>query len=337
MNVLIFGAGAIGSHIAYCMYKTGHVVNLVCRGKHYVNIRDNGLIVQINNNEKLESEALIKQCSEFNVVDNINKVNDVEYSYVFITVKLSSYNEDTLRELQPYMGKETAVITPCTKMPFWWFYNLKNSKYKDIDFDHSISKFFYKENIIMMTMWLSAVIKEPGHIVIKHTQRGYPLCHVHSKMEKPANKLRSIFNETCISPIVENIRSEIYIKSINSLAFNVVALDREFDNLQLSQNQKSVEEIRTILQEGEQILNKLNLPIVQNIDDRIRQTLSSKNHTMSMLHDYQNGKQVELSYIWDGFCKICNVLDINMSFTKAVVERVLYKVNSNLDNDKDLS
>ena len=52
MNVLIFGAGAIGSHIAYCMYKTGHVVNLVCRGKHYVNIRDNGLIVQINNNEK---------------------------------------------------------------------------------------------------------------------------------------------------------------------------------------------------------------------------------------------------------------------------------------------
>jgi ketopantoate reductase len=176
-------------------------------------------------------------------------------------------------------------------------------------------------------MWLSAVIKEPGHIVIKHTQRGYPLCHVHSKMEKPANKLRSIFNETCISPIVENIRSEIYIKSINSLAFNVVALDREFDNLQLSQNQKSVEEIRTIMQEGEQILNKLNLPIVQNIDDRIKQTLSSTRHTMSMLHDYKNGKAIELSYIWDGFEKISKILELKMDFTKELCERVLKKVN----------
>jgi 2-dehydropantoate 2-reductase len=327
MNILIFGAGAIGSHIAYCMYKTGHSVNLVCRGKHYTSMKDNGLRVQINNNERLESETLIKQSSKFNIVDSVDKVTNLEYDYVFITVKLNSYNESTLSKLQPYIGAETAIITPCTKMPFWWFYNLEKSKYKNIDFNHEISSHLNKENIIMMTMWLSAVIEKPGHVVIKHTQRGYPLGHVYPKMENSANKLRDIFNEVCISPIVENIRSEIYIKSINSLAFNLAALDKEFNNLQLSQDQESVDAIKTIMQEGERILNKMNLPIAQSIDDRIRQTLSSTKHTMSMLHDYQNGKEIELSYIWDGFEKISKILNLKMSFTQEICKRVLKKVN----------
>ncbi len=36
MNVLIYGAGAIGCHLAYCLNQSGHKVDLLTRGEHYL-------------------------------------------------------------------------------------------------------------------------------------------------------------------------------------------------------------------------------------------------------------------------------------------------------------
>jgi len=330
MNVLIFGGGAIGCHIGYCMYKTGHSVNIISRGQHYKVMKEQGVRIQIFDNQNLENDEIIKEDENFKVVDDLDQVDDVEFDYLFITVKLADYNEKTLKKLSPYIGENTAVIPPCTKMPFWWFFNLDEENYKkygEIDFDPHISQYFNRENIIMMTMWLSAVVEKPGHVIIKHTQRGYPLGSVYPNMENSAQKLRDIFNTTCLSPEIADIRSEIFIKSINSFAFNAVALDKEFNNLQLSQDQGSKDSIRKIMQEADQILITMKLPILQTIDERITQTLSSTHHTMSMLHDYRVGKPIELGYIWDGFDPIAKALGIKMEYSRQIVEKVLAKTN----------
>ncbi len=328
MKILVFGGGAIGCHISYCMYECGNSVTLIGRGEHLLEIKKDGMKIQVYDNEILKNEVLIHEDDRFEALDSIDKIKHLEFDCIFITVKLADYNERVLNVLKPYVGENTAIIPSCTKMPFWWFYDLKG-KYDDIEFDNEIATLFDRRNIIMMTMWLSAVIEKPGLVLIKHTQRGYPLESLYSKMDNYAEKLRDIFNRTCKSPTVGNIRDEIYTKSINSLAFNVVALDKEFNNLQLSKDKQSKESIKKIMLEGEEILRKLNIPISQNIDERINQTLSSTKHTMSMLHDYRIGKDIELSYIWDSFEKISKIMEIEMSFTKKIVEKVLLKVSSN--------
>ena len=330
MNVLIFGGGAIGCHIGYCMYKTGHSVNLISRGQHFNAMKEQGVRIQIFDNQTLENDQVIKEDNNFKILDELNQVDDVEFDYIFITIKLADYNTGTLKKLSPYMGENTAIIPPCTKMPFWWFFNLdeeNRNKYGEIDFDPQISRLFKRQNIIMMTMWLSAVVEKPGHVIIKHTQRGYPLGPVYAKMEESSQKLREIFNSTCMSPKIADIRSEIFIKSINSFAFNAVALDKEFNNLQLSQDQDSKDSIRKIMEEADQILTVMNLPILQTIDERISQTLSSTHHTMSMLHDYRVGKPIELGYIWDGFEPIAKALGIKMDYSRKMVEKILEKTN----------
>ena len=45
-------------------------------------------------------------------------------------------------------------------------------------------------------------------------------------MKNKAYVLRKLLSKKVISPKVENIYSEIFIKSINSFAFNLVALKR---------------------------------------------------------------------------------------------------------------
>lgn len=331
MNVLIYGAGAIGCHIAYCMYVAGHTVNLVVRGKHYDQMKEYGMHIKICDNEVLKHEQIIKEESRFYVVNDANEVKGPEMDYIFITVKLNDYNEKALRELYSFMGKNTAVIPPCTKLPFWWFYNLEvksNEKYKDIDFDPKVSKYFIRENIIGMTMWLSSVMESPGHVCVKHIQRGYPLKELYPKMKDRAEELRSIFQITCMSPVVDNIRSEIFIKSINSFAFNIIALDREFNNLQLSQDKYAQDSIRKIMIEGDQIPQILNLPITQDIEDRISQTLSSTKHTMSMLHDYRVGKQIELGDLWESFNAFSKILGIDMGYSRHIYEKVAAKISA---------
>ena len=55
MNILIFGAGAIGCHIGYCMHKTGHSVNLICKGQHYDAMKEQGLRIQVFDNQTLKT------------------------------------------------------------------------------------------------------------------------------------------------------------------------------------------------------------------------------------------------------------------------------------------
>ena len=46
MNILIYGAGAIGSHIAYCMHSAGHTVYVLARGKHFSQMKKKGLHIK---------------------------------------------------------------------------------------------------------------------------------------------------------------------------------------------------------------------------------------------------------------------------------------------------
>ena len=71
-------------------------------------------------------------------------------------------------------------------------------------------------------MWLSGVIDTPGIVSIKHVQRGYPLKEIDIKMKNKADYLRKLIKKRCKSPIIKNIYSEIYLKSVNSLAFNII-------------------------------------------------------------------------------------------------------------------
>lgn len=331
MNILIYGAGAIGCHIGYCMYVSGHAVTLVCRGEHYKQMKKTGMHIKICDNEVVQHEQTIKEDARFKILNDVNQIKDPQMDRVFITVKMGDYNEQTLKSLHPFMGQDTAVVPPCTKLPFWWFYNLNGNsdpKYNNIDYDPQVSRYFIRENIICMTMWLSAVIDRPGSVCVRHVQRGYPLGAVFPKMNDHAEKIRNIFEKTCMSPVVENIRSEIFIKSINSFAFNTVAIDREFNNLQLSRDESSKDSVRKIMEEGDQILRTLNIPIIQSVEDRITQTLSSSKHTMSMLHDYRTGHPIELSYHWDGFKKISDILGVKMEYSRYMYEKVISKIDA---------
>ncbi len=317
-TTLIYGGGAMGSFLAACLYKSNHKIFFLCRGKNYQKIKKSGLKINVFNNKKILSKFHIHQNDNFIVINSLNKVRNIFFNNIFITTKITSNLEKIFLNIEKFINNKTLIITPCTSIPFWWFLclddhyvTLLKKKTKNI-----FLKNIKRKNLVGMTMWLSGKILKPGEVIIKHIQRGFPIKEVFLKNKIRVRKLRKDINKICVSPNVNNIFSEIFIKSINSLAFNLIALKYNQNNFQLKNNKKARREILDILNEGDYVLKKNKIKIYQTPISRITQTLKSTAHTMSMLNAYKMNKKIELKELWKSFEETINILKIKMEKTK---------------------
>ena len=56
MRICIFGAGAVGSHLAVRLADAGHDVSCVMRGPHLAAVQSKGLTLRVGDKETRESE-----------------------------------------------------------------------------------------------------------------------------------------------------------------------------------------------------------------------------------------------------------------------------------------
>ena len=98
----------------------------------------------------------------------------------------------------------------------------------------------------------------------------------------------------------------------------MVALHFQQTNYEIKNNKKALKMLDKIMIEGEKITKRLKLRLSQNYKQRIKQTLSSSIHTMSMLNDYNNGKKIELKYLWNSFNLLTKASLIKMPYTKKI-------------------
>ncbi len=332
MNILIYGSGAIGGHLAYCLRDKKNNIILLSKKKYVKTLKDNGLNLSIFSNKKLKKKILIEESKNFKFefdLKEIKKIFKERFDVVFVTLKLKDFKLNILKKIINLSNKNSLIVLPCTYLPPWWFNGIfKSNKIQNINKEMRISK-KYQDNMVGMTMWLSGKMIKPGYTEIKHVQRGYPIKEVHQSKKKMTNKLRTIIKKRCASPNVKNIYSEIYIKAINSFAFNLMALDTGQNNFQLKKNRNAIKSINKIFLEFDSIVSSLGIPIYQSAKSRIDQTLSSTRHTLSMLADFKKGKKVEIAYLWKTLLLLANLSKKKINFSKKIYKKVLIKLKKN--------
>ena len=330
LKILVFGCGAIGSHLTYCLASNKTKIYTICRNEHYRVIKKKGLTLKIFQNNIFKKKTVLKDSKNIIFLNNLNKLKGLTFDYIFKKIKVKDIKKKLVQEILKYANKDTAFIPPCTELPHWWFASILNRK--KISGLNNLYLDKYKKNIIGMTMWLSGRIIKPGETVISHVQRGYPLKEIDNKMKKKTIFLRKLISKKVISPNIKNIYSEIYIKSINSFAFNLIALKTGFNNFQISKSKKTIKLIKDIINEFEIIVKRLNIPIYQTINSRIKQTLSSKNHTMSMLNDYNTGRKVEIVNCWNNLNLLNKALNTKTKISEKTYNFVIKKIKHDQKN-----
>jgi hypothetical protein len=317
-NIVIFGSGAIGCHLAYCLSHKENNIYLISRKKNYQQIKKNGLIIEIKNNSKLIKKKKLLNGKDFFIYKSLAKIKTLEIDYLFVAVKLRDFTNKVSIKLAELINRNTAIIPPCTNIPAWWSSMLLSK----IGIKLKKEKYLPINQTIGMTMWLSAALSKPGHVVIRHVQRGYPLKALNRKFAQKEKYLRDLISKRCKCPKVKNIFSEIFTKSINSLAFNLIAMKYKQKNSELKKNPDAINDIIAIMREGNDICSFFNLKLEQSIEERIRQTLKSSTHTMSMLSDFLKKRKSEMPFLWKSYEELNKYTKIKMDKTEAVYKEL---------------
>lgn len=326
MNILIVGSGAIGTHLAYSLTSKENKIYLMLKKNKIQNTKKNGITLSIYDNKILKKKTVVKQTKNLKFIKNINEIKE-DISLVVFSIKLKDYNLALKRKILPVLTKNTLIIPPCTDLPDWWFYKIFPN-------NNMVKKFFNKDflwknkinNIVGMTMWVSSVFEKNSFVRVRHIQRGYPIKQISKINKLKVDQLRKILKKKTISPNIQNVFAEIYLKAINSFAFNLIALDTELNNASLKKNLSAMSNLEFIFKEFDNIILGLKIPLSQTIKERIDQTLSSNKHTLSMLYDFQNRKKIEIKYLWRNLNFLAKITKSDISITKKIYKRVIKKI-----------
>jgi 2-dehydropantoate 2-reductase len=270
MNIIIFGAGAIGSYFGSMLSKNNNVL-LIGRKPHIKAIKKNGLKIEDKTNQKIKIEAE-------------TSIDDVNYSPDLVILTVKSYDtESAIKQVKKIIKKDTILLS------------LQNG----LDNIEKIKKYISIGKIIAGITTHGVIFNKPGFI--NHTGYGETILgELNGKKTKKITDIVSIFNKADIPTSLSNdIFKEIWIKGIINSSINPLTTFFNCKNGYLLKNpilEKLVEKV---------CIESTNIAILHGIDveksDMIKKTKdvirkTSDNYS-SMLQSFNKGKKTEIMSI----------------------------------------
>lgn len=286
MKVCIYGAGAIGAHIGVLMKLAGVDVSLIARGAHLEAIRQNGLKLVINGEEKVARMPATNNPAELGTQD-----------YVIVALK-SHQAWEAAEQMLPLLGPNTAVVTAQNGIPWWYFYGFEgqyaNLQLESVDPRGRQWTILKPERAIGCTVYPAAEIVSPG--VVKHTYGDrYGLGEPTRQETDRIKKLAQAFEAGGLKPkIYPEIRNDIWLKLWGNLCFNPISAltHATLDVVATDPGTRAV--ARKMMEEAETIARRIGAHFRVDIERRINGAASVGAHRTSMLQDLEKGRQIEL-------------------------------------------
>jgi 2-dehydropantoate 2-reductase len=270
MNIIIFGAGAIGSLLGAFLSKKNDVL-LIGRKSHILSIKKNDLVIQGKTNLKIKIKAM-------------EKVGDLKLKPDLLILTVKSYDtESAILQAKKIIDEDTIVLS------------LQNG----LDNIDRIKQYISYENIIAGVTTHGAFFPEPG--IIKHTGKGITILGELNgiKTERIVNIVKC-FNESGIETIFsKDIIKEIWFKAIINSSINPLTAIFKCKNSYLLENPILENLVEKICIESTNVANSegVNLShqsMIKKTKFVIRNT--SENYS-SMFQSLKKGKKTEIDFI----------------------------------------
>jgi 2-dehydropantoate 2-reductase len=217
MKIVIFGAGAVGGHIAAKLgagaAEAGIEVSAVARGAQLAAIRERGLTLWINDER---TEARIHATDRPETLS----VQDV----VFVTLK-SSTLPDAVPAMTPLIGPDTSVVFAMNGIPWWYLYRcpdngLPRPDLWRLDPGGVLARTIGFERVIGCIINSMNTVVEPG--VIRNssgTQNRFTLGEPDGTASRRVEAISAAFERAGVrAPVSTAIRNQIWEKLLRNLS-----------------------------------------------------------------------------------------------------------------------
>ncbi|UCH72001.1 MAG: 2-dehydropantoate 2-reductase [Thermoplasmatales archaeon] len=303
MNIIIVGAGAIGSLFGGLLSQKNNVI-LVGRKPHVDSINSKGLSIQG------KTKLNIKICAT-------NSIGKVPFSPDLLILSVKSYDtENAVKDAKSLIHENTVVMS------------LQNG----LDNIEKIKKYVNIEKIIICITTHGVIFSKPG--VIKHTGFGKTTLGNLTNKNIQIIKDTSIFlNEAGIkTTITNNIIEEMWSKAIINSSINPLTALLKCKNGYLLKNKIIEKLVEKICEESTIIANNNGVNIsAYNAIKKTKEVITetTENHS-SMLQSVLQGKKTEIDSINGVLVKIGKKHNIKTVMNEFLIDSI--KLTNNGSN-----
>jgi 2-dehydropantoate 2-reductase len=321
MKVCIFGAGAIGGYMAVMMKRGGVDVSLVARGPHLAAIKSNGLKVVFKDKELSADMPATNDPKELGPQD-----------YVIIALKAHQAWE-SVDQLKPLLGPNTAVVTAQNGVPWWYFYGL-DEKYaslrlRSVDPGNRQWNAIGPQRVIGATVYPATEIIEPG--VIKHIYGdqfglGEPNRQPSARLTEFADALTA----GGLKPrLYDDIRDDIWIKLWGNLCFNPLSAltHATLDIVATDPGTRAV--AKNMMIEAQQIGQHFGANFRVDVERRINGAAGVGAHRTSMLQDLDKRRPLEIDALLTSVQEMGHLANVKTPYIDTVLALVQQMGRSN--------
>lgn len=288
MKIAIIGAGAIGGYVGVKLALAGEDVTFIVRGANLTAIRKNGMKLVMNDGTE-------------QVATNVKATNDYAEAgqQDLVILAMKAHQVDAVAHDAPKLfGPDTMVVTMQNGIPYWYFYKhggeLAGSRVQSVDPTGVISENISAERVIGCVVYPASELLEPG--VVRHIEGDrFPVGELNGETTERVKRVsESFINAGFKSPVLEDIRAEIWLKLWGNLTFNPISALSRATLAGICQYPLTRQLAADMMSEAQAIANKLGITFRVPLEKRIAGAERVGEHKTSMLQDIEARRAPEV-------------------------------------------
>jgi 2-dehydropantoate 2-reductase len=317
MRICVFGAGAVGGHLAAKLAASGHDVLVVARGAHLEAMRVRGIKL-IHGKDTIAGRVRIS--------------NPGLQDFVFVTLKANALAHFA-DAAAPLLGKDTGVVFAQNGIPWWYGIGLSAKRppppdLSKLDPAGKLKKLLNKDQIIGGVIYSANEVREPG-VIVNHVPGNNMLVvgQADDTNSSKIQELRSVLGKADLySPPNSDIRQAVWAKIVQSLGTGALCALAETTVKQVRANPELAKLAARLGAEGRAIAKAHGVD-VEGAPQRPGGGQSSGliSHKPSMLQDYERGRPMEVEAQLVAVLEFARAAQVPAPALETVVPLVAFK------------
>ena len=291
MKVCVFGAGAIGGHVAARLARGGADVSVVARGANLAAIRERGLTIVAKDATFEARPAASDDPAELGPQDA-----------VVVTVK-GHQLAGVAAAIGPLLAPGTPVAFVMNGIPWWYFDRhggpLDGTALPALDPGGAIRRAVVVERTVGGVVYSACTVREPGRITVENERSRVVLGGLDGRLAEGelgerTRALAAVMEAGGLeAPVVPDIRREVWAKLVSNLSNGPLCLLSRQSLGATLDDPAARRAAEAGLAEGVAIAAGLGIALQVDVAARVAATSTSR-HKPSILQDMEAGKALEL-------------------------------------------
>jgi 2-dehydropantoate 2-reductase len=312
MKVLVVRAGAIGGFLAVKLSLGGALVSVRDQGAHLEAIRRHGLRLRMNDGSELTAKNL-------NIIDDLR---DAEEPDVIILAVKAHQIADVAPGLSGILAPHVVVLTVQNGIPWWYFQSYKGvmagTRLRALDPDGLLERCIPADRILGCVAYPASTVQSPG--MIHHVEGNrFPVGELDGSVSERACRVATMLNDAGLkSFVIEDIRSEIWLKAWGALSLNPISALTRATMLEICRCAETRALVAQMMGEAQCIAEKLGVSFRHTIEKRISGAEQVGQHKTSMLQDVEAGRPLEIDAVLGAVAELGDLTDTPCPSIKTV-------------------